>query len=167
MKKVTTAKATTPAQPAPEPVKTEAVKPKSVKKAPAEAVPTITAVPEAAPKKKPASAAKSAPAPKARPLETVPALENVPMSAPRLATTIIAQIDVGFGNTLYVRGEGPGLSWERGVPLDCVADDKWSITLSNAERPVVFKFLLNDLTWCTGDDFVAPAGATLTLVPVF
>src|SRR5579872_5239985 len=34
--------------------------------------------------------------------------------------TIEAKIDVGFGNTLYLRGEGPGLSWTQGVPLTCV-----------------------------------------------
>jgi hypothetical protein len=30
-------------------------------------------------------------------------------------TTIEAKIDVGFGNNLFVRGEGPGLSWEKGT----------------------------------------------------
>ena len=82
-------------------------------------------------------------------------------------TTIVAQIDVGFGNSLYIRGEGPGLSWEKGVPLDCIADDKWSLTLGEASRPVVFKLLRNDMTWCGGEDFVVQPGTTLTVTPVF
>ena len=82
-------------------------------------------------------------------------------------TTINAQIDVGFGNTLYIRGEGSGLSWDKGVVMDCVADDRWVITLSDAVTPVTFKFLLNDLTWCVGNDYVVPAGETVTIVPSF
>jgi len=82
-------------------------------------------------------------------------------------TTINAQIDVGFGNTLYIRGEGSGLSWDKGVVMDCVADDRWVITLSDAVTPVTFKFLLNDLTWCVGNDYVVASGETVTLVPSF
>jgi hypothetical protein len=82
-------------------------------------------------------------------------------------TTIAAQIDVGFGNALYLRGEGPGLSWDKGIMMDCVADDKWIVTISDATRPIVFKFLLNDMTWSVGNDYVVEPGASLTTVPVF
>ena len=82
-------------------------------------------------------------------------------------TTVAAQIDVGFGNALYIRGEGPGLSWDKGTMMDCVADDKWVITVSDATRPIVFKFLLNDITWCVGNDCVVEPGASMTTVPVF
>jgi hypothetical protein len=82
-------------------------------------------------------------------------------------TVVVAQIDVGFGNTLYIRGEGPGLSWEKGIPLDCVADDKWSHSIPETSKPIVFKFLINDQTWCKGDDFVAQPGTTVTVSPVF
>ena len=82
-------------------------------------------------------------------------------------TTINAQIDVGFGNALYIRGEGPGLSWDKGLVMDCVADDQWIITISDATVPVVFKFLLNDITWCVGNDYVVEAGGSAALVPVF
>ncbi len=104
------------------------------------------------------SAKASAPAP-------APAVKAV--AAAGVETTIVAQIDVGFGNTLYVRGEGPGLSWEKGAPLDCIADDKWSLNLGETSRPVVFKLLLNDITWCGGEDFVAQPGTTVTVVPTF
>lgn len=133
----------TPATPAPSPVKKE--------KAPAKAkVTKSVVVPPAATTVPPA---------------TAPVVKEVAVSP--LSTTIVAQIDVGFGNTLYLRGEGPGLSWEKGVPLDCVADDKWSISLSETSKPIVFKFLINDVTWCEGDDFVAQPGSTLTVTPVF
>jgi len=111
---------------------------------------------------KPAKAASEAPA--AKTVRKVPAKQ--PAVKPTL-TTINAQIDVGFGNTLYVRGEGSGLSWDKGLVMDCVADDRWVITLSDAATPVIFKFLLNDITWCVGNDFVVAPGDTVTLVPAF
>jgi hypothetical protein len=138
------AKSTTPATPAPSPVKkTRApAKPKAAKTA--SNVPAVND-----------DVARSAP-PQVKDAAAVP-----------LSTTIVAQIDVGFGNTLYIRGEGPGLSWETGVALDCVADDKWSITLAETAKPIVFKFLINDQTWCAGDDYVAQPGTTITVTPTF
>ncbi|MFT3829820.1 MAG: hypothetical protein QM691_08970 [Opitutaceae bacterium] len=104
----------------------------------------------------------------------VPAAAPKPVAAvkrPRPAgpqpTVIQANIDVGFGNTLYIRGEGPGLSWDRGQTLDCLKDDLWSYTIEAAARPIIFKFLINDETWCTGDDFVVEPGNKITLVPTF
>jgi hypothetical protein len=138
MKKVTKTTTTTPAAPAPVPVKKVFDKP--------------------APK-----AAVSKPTPP-KPV-TAPAVKAVPSSV--ATTKIVAQIDVGFGNTLYVRGEGSGLSWEKGVPLDCVADDQWSLSLAETSRPVVFKFLINDLTWSLGDDYVAQPGSSVVLTPAF
>ena len=100
----------------------------------------------------------------ARPARKAPA--KIP-AAKTTRTTINAQIDVGFGNALYIRGEGPGLSWDKGLVMDCVADDQWIITISDATVPVVFKFLLNDITWCVGNDYVVEAGGSGSLVPVF
>ncbi|MEZ5413431.1 MAG: hypothetical protein R3F03_03850 [Opitutaceae bacterium] len=82
-------------------------------------------------------------------------------------TTISALIDVGFGNTLYVRGEGPGLSWDQGLPMDCVADAEWTITVSGATTPLTFKFLLNDATWCTGADYTLAPGKIGAFTPEF
>lgn len=127
---------------------------------------TTLATPAPSPAKKSVSKA-----PKAK----APAKKSAPVAAPAVkaapavssSTKILAKIDVGFGNTLYIRGEGPGLSWEKGVPLDCVADDQWAITLSETARPIVFKFLINDLTWSTGDDYLALSGSTTELTPTF
>jgi hypothetical protein len=122
------------------------------------------AAPRAAESKKPAVVAKpvaAAAAPK--PVVVVkPAKKSGPQP-----TVIEANIDVGFGNTLYLRGEGPGLSWDRGQTLDCLKDDLWSYTIEAAARPIVFKFLINDETWCTGDDYVVEPGNKITLVPTF
>jgi hypothetical protein len=83
------------------------------------------------------------------------------------ATFITARIDIGFGNHLYVRGTGPGLSWDRGIAMDCVGTGLWTTTVKLAKAPVVFKFLVNDLSWSTGEDFVVEPGQSLTISPGF
>ena len=84
-----------------------------------------------------------------------------------VATTIIAQIDIGFGNILYVRGSGGGLSWDQGMAMENATADQWKITLGKTTKPVTFKFLVNDLTWSAGEDYVIEPGSTVTLVPTF
>ena len=82
-------------------------------------------------------------------------------------TFISAQIDIGFGNQLYLRGVGPGLSWDKGVPMDCVGTGLWTTSVKNATLPVTFKVLVNDLTWSAGEDFVAAPGQSVTVTPNF
>jgi hypothetical protein len=112
-----------------------------------------------------ASTVAPAPAPKTTrvPRAKAPAAPD-PMPAP---TLIKAEIDVGFGNTLYIRGDGPGLSWNKGLALDCSAGDQWVVTIVGAKSPVTFKLLLNDQTWSQGVDYVAAPGSTTSLSPLF
>jgi hypothetical protein len=92
----------------------------------------------------------------------------VKQAAPKaVVTSITAQIDVGFGNSLYIRGEGPGLSWDQGIAMKCDADNQWSIAFSDASKPIVCKFLLNDLVWCVGDDYVVAPGRSASFSPSF
>ncbi len=92
----------------------------------------------------------------------------VEASVPRVeSTNITALIDIGFGNKLYIRGEGPGLSWSRGVMMNCIADNQWRIALRASSRPVAFKFCVNDLTWNAGENYTAGTGAEVMLTPTF
>lgn len=90
-----------------------------------------------------------------------------PVEPQPAATTIFARIDVGFGNALYLRGEGPGLSWDAGLPMECVEDDLWKMTLGDSPGGFTFKFLVNDLAWSKGADCVIASGASETFVPEF
>ena len=115
------------------------------------------------PTKTPAPAKKSKPA-----ARKAPAAPAVKKTAPKaIVTTISANLDIGFGNSLYLRGEGPGLSWDKGVIMACVADDCWSLVLPESARPVVFKFLVNDEIWSIGDDCTAKPGSSAVFTPVF
>lgn len=80
--------------------------------------------------------------------------------------SIEAKIDVGFGNTLYLRGEGQGLSWNQGVPLTCMDRSTWKWTGPAADK-VRFKLLLNDNIWSKGEDLVATPGDKLEVAPAF
>jgi hypothetical protein len=121
--------------------------------------PTAKAAKSAAPKKAPVR--KAAPAAPAAARKK----DSVQREAP--ATFISARVDIGFGNHLYLRGEGPGLSWDHGVAMDCTAADCWAATLKGAAAPVVFKVLINDETWSTGNDYVVEPGQSVTITPAF
>jgi hypothetical protein len=82
-------------------------------------------------------------------------------------TFITAQIDIGFGNHLFLRGTGPGLSWDRGIAMDCTGAGLWTASVKNAAEPVVFKVLVNDLSWSSGNDFVVAPGQSVTVTPSF
>lgn len=89
-----------------------------------------------------------------------------PVTSAAPVTTIKARIDVGFGNNLFVRGQGAGLSWERGIPLTCVDGQTWQWSGEAADR-LTFKLLLNDQVWAKGEDVVATPGQKVEVVPTF
>jgi hypothetical protein len=109
----------------------------------------------------------SKPPVKKAPAKRAPAPKVEPVAPTAVLTTITAKIDIGFGNALYLRGEGAGLSWDRGTQMNCVNDDTWMLELGESVRPVIYKFLVNDLTWSAGEDYVVPAGTSVTVVPAF
>jgi hypothetical protein len=80
--------------------------------------------------------------------------------------TIEAKIDVGFGNMLYLRGEGLGLSWSQGIPLTCVDGKTWK-WIGETKEQLKFKLLLNDQIWSQGEDLVATPGQRLEISPAF
>jgi len=84
-----------------------------------------------------------------------------------LATVISAKIDIGLGNHLFLRGAGPGLSWDRGLAMECVGTGLWALTLKGTTFPILFKVLINDVYWSVGGDFVAAPGTQVTVVPTF
>jgi hypothetical protein len=143
---------------------------------------TNRSTPSPAPATKPAAAAKRAiAAPSTVAAVKVPATTGtkrtaaLPPSPPRFeaaaakktATVISARIDVGFGNRLFLRGEGGGLAWHRGIALENLSADLWSITLPVGPATLRFKFLLNDELWSVGEDYSAAPGLEVTLTPGF
>jgi membrane protein involved in colicin uptake len=139
------------------------VKKVAAKKAPAKKAATKkvaakkTAAKKAAPAKK--AAAKKAPAKKAASKKAA--------AKKAVQTSIIARIDAGFGNQLYVRGEGAGLSWEQGTALENTSPYEWALTTTKATGEVTFKFVLNDEIWAEGDNLTVQAGGESISSPTF
>jgi hypothetical protein len=129
------------------------------KATPAPAKPKTVARQATAPKKTksaaPAAKAVSKPTKQAAPAGGQPAL-----------ATVIAKVDVGFGNQLFIRGSAAGLDWNRGTLMECRADSEWVWTGPVAET-ALFKVLLNDTVWSQGEDFVATPGVRLEIAPTF
>ncbi len=65
------------------------------------------------------------------------------------ATRLIVTAYIGIGNRLFIRGAGPGLSWEKGVPLQFVSIGKWRWETDDAVAPVQFKLYKNDEIECS------------------
>lgn len=82
-------------------------------------------------------------------------------------TSVEAKIDVGFGNALFIRGQGQGLSWDKGLPLNSVDAMTWKWSTREAKDRLSFKLLVNDQVWAKGDDVVVEAGNSIQLTPGF
>lgn len=60
------------------------------------------------------------------------------------ATRLLATAYIGIGNKLFIRGDGPGLSWDKGVPMQFVSIGKWGWFTHDAAGPVSVKLYKND-----------------------
>src|ERR1700678_759655 len=114
----------------------------------------------------PAPALKSTAAPKIR-KPAAPAAPAIVTKPSGLRVTIIAKIDIGFGNFLFARGDGGGLGWGKGTPLECTADTTWTLVVPVVEKPFAFKLLRNDADWSAGENYMAAPGDAVTVTPVF
>ncbi|MFT3782953.1 MAG: hypothetical protein QM790_13175 [Nibricoccus sp.] len=80
--------------------------------------------------------------------------ENLPAVSADGLTRLLVTAYIGIGNKLFVRGEGPGLSWERGVPLQFVSIGKWRWESSDATAAVSLKLYKNDEVECVATGLV-------------
>ncbi|HTB64400.1 MAG TPA: hypothetical protein VK737_12520 [Opitutales bacterium] len=86
---------------------------------------------------------------------------------PKEKNHIVAKVDVGWGNTVYLRGVGGGLSWDVGVPMTCLVDDEWVWSYCEENPPREIKFLRNDTDWAVGDNQVVLFEKVQWCVPRF
>lgn len=88
--------------------------------------------------------------------------------SPKAATTkIVAEVDIGFGNTLYIRGAGCGLNWENGIALKNQDANFWVFEVPSCKEDFEYKLLINDEIWSTGENFVAYRGMNNIVSPKF
>ncbi len=66
------------------------------------------------------------------------------------ATRLLVTAYIGIGNRLFIRGDGPGLSPEKGIPLQFVSIGKWRWETTEASGAVRVRLYKNDETECLG-----------------
>ena len=83
------------------------------------------------------------------------------------ATRLLVTAYIGIGNKLFIRGDGPGLSWDKGIPMQFVSIGKWGWASNDVTTPVACKLYKNDETAAlSGEIFVEP-GKHIELTALF
>lgn len=83
------------------------------------------------------------------------------------ATAIIANVMIGIGNKPFLRGEGPGLSWEEGVPMNFVEIGKWAWSPSRKNASVTVQVYRNDEDPDNRGKFEVKSGEKIEITPEF
>lgn len=78
-------------------------------------------------------------------------IQNPPRIQTR-PTEIIVRCKVPDGHHLYIRGDGNGLNWEKGIQLTQIDDDTWAYLSSAELKDMKYKFLIDDEGWQEGGD---------------
>ncbi|MEM6830154.1 MAG: alpha-amylase family protein [Bacteroidota bacterium] len=84
-------------------------------------------------------------------------------------TTIYAHYDVGFGNSLFIRGDSGPLSWSGGIQMTNVNATTWMWQTSDFAEGQKFecKVLINDSQWATNSNWWVYGGETVDIYPNF
>ena len=92
-------------------------------------------------------------------------VEIIPqLSLPKPSTLIT--VYGGPNDDLYIRGDGPGLNWEKGQKMK-YANSKWTFESDQRCEPFEFKVLKQDKEWEQGDNSFAIFNTELAYTPKF
>ena len=82
-------------------------------------------------------------------------------------TSVIANVMIGIGNKPFVRGEGPGLSWDEGVSMNFIEIGKWAWSPPRKNSPLTIQIYRNDEDPDKGGKYEIKAGEKFELTPEF
>jgi hypothetical protein len=83
-------------------------------------------------------------------------------------TKIVAHIDCGFTNSLFIRGEGvSSLSWDKGIQMKNIAPNEWVWESDRPFSTMQFKVLVNDSWYEQGDNHSTVFGQDMEISPQF
>lgn len=82
-------------------------------------------------------------------------------------TRIIIKYDVGFGNSLFIRGTGANLNWDKGIPMKNIKNDEWLWETETPFSKAEFKILINDKHYETGHNHMIHSGNMIQYTPRF
>ncbi|MBM6978811.1 MAG: hypothetical protein I3J03_03745 [Actinomyces succiniciruminis] len=84
-------------------------------------------------------------------------------------TVIRVHYDVGWGNSIAIRGNAYPFTWNAGRGAHTVGDDVWEYRTERISEGQAFevKALINDETWQTGGNVTVTGGSTIDIYPTF
>jgi chemotaxis protein histidine kinase CheA len=82
-------------------------------------------------------------------------------------TTVVANVMIGIGNKPYVRGEGPGLSWDEGVSMNFIEIGKWAWSPPRKNASLTVQIYRNDQDPDKGGKVNVEPGQKLEITPDF
>jgi hypothetical protein len=83
-------------------------------------------------------------------------------------TRIVVKCNCGFGNTLYLRGQGiQGLNWDKGTPLKNTKSDEWVWECEKPFSKAEVKIVLNDKQYECGANHIIEYSKSYTFIPNF
>lgn len=87
----------------------------------------------------------------------------------RNLTVIRVHYDVGWGNSIAIRGDTYPLDWNYGRAARNVGSDVWEWTMERIPDNETFEFkpLINDTTWSTGSNYTGTGGDVIDIWPNF
>ncbi|MBC7833771.1 MAG: hypothetical protein H7Y88_01550 [Phycisphaerales bacterium] len=83
------------------------------------------------------------------------------------ATRLLVTAYIGIGNKLFIRGDGPGLSWDKGVPMQFVSIGKWGWASNDVTMPLACKLYKNDETAALSGEIFLEPGRHIELTALF
>jgi len=87
---------------------------------------------------------------------------------PLSACALTAHVLIGIGNKPFVRGAGPGLHQDKGVPMEFVEIGQWRwLAPSVGKEPITVRIFKNDEIPADGEPIVLKPGQSLDVRPVF
>jgi hypothetical protein len=102
---------------------------------------------------------------------SISSLENKEISVPKTSSTgttsVVANVMIGIGNKPYLRGEGPGLSWDEGVPMNFIEIGKWAWSPSRKNASLTVQLYRNDNDPDQSGKIEVKAGEKIEITPQF
>jgi chemotaxis protein histidine kinase CheA len=83
------------------------------------------------------------------------------------ATRLLVTAYIGIGNKLFIRGDGPGLSWDKGVPMQFVSIGKWGWASHEATAPMRCKLYKNDESAALSGEVALEPGKHVEVTALF
>jgi hypothetical protein len=92
---------------------------------------------------------------------------NQPKISQTGTTSVVANVMIGIGNKPYLRGEGPGLNWDEGVPMNFIEIGKWAWSPPRKNASLTVQLYRNDNDPDKSGKIQIKAGEKIEITPDF